>query len=791
MKNLLLFIFLLPVFCYANTTTDQDKISYSGYITDNNNQGVQYATVLLINAGKNHEGAVADSLGFFNLKVSKGTYTLKVQCLGYTPIQETIHITQSYRDTIHLKNTFTQTKEVVVRAQNIQRKSDRFIIQIPPSINKNGEELLRQAPGVWLSKDDISINGSGGTKLFVNDREIRLTGEPLIAYLQSIKSEDVQRIEVLPISGANEDADATGGTIHLYLRKYKNEGLRTSLTWENSLASSLQNYHPSISLNVHKGKLDMYAFGSDTYQPQNKGTFTSDRTYTEATNYFSSYSKVKIPTYNQTARMGAIYTLNEKNDIGAELEYIHDYKNTITDNHSAISENSPIVSDSYGLYHQKEIYNMYSVTANYQHKIDKQGSSFKIITDYISKRPTGKNRYDITQQNNDTTYKSYVKYNYDIASANLSLKKILTPKLSLETGIKYTSTNIKDHANYEGLSVDNSWQNIPQYEYALKYQEKIGAGYAMLSAGLGKLSLDAGLRFEKTKTRDYTNNLNKSYYNLYPHINSSYSFDKLHKWMLATQLSRNIERPAFYQLNPNRIQNSEYSYQIGNPALKPTYIDKLTATLIYNYRYTLTIGGNLHHNLIREFAKQDTLNANTSYITYENHYRENHWFIAINAPFKPTTWLNFTINMTGVKQCIKMTAESNYNNHYLLFINSNAAFSLPANYALELQYNGNSRLYSGNSQIEPYHVISFLCRKTWDEGKWIATVSVNNIFNQAAGYRSNLSAYITKTNYDLASQGRFIKFAVTWNFKIGQKTKNIKLENSSSGERDRLNQKVQ
>ena len=790
MRNLLLLIFLSPVFCYANTT-DQDKISYSGHITDNNDRGVQYATVLLINAGQSQEGAVADSLGFFKLKVSKGTYTLKVQCLGYVPEQKTIHITQNCSDIIHLKESSVKMKEVVVRAQTIQRKSDRFIIQIPPFINKNGEVLLRQAPGVWLSKDDISINGSGGTKLFVNDREIRLTGEPLIAYLQSIKSEDVQRIEVLPISGANDDADAKGGTIHVYLRKYKDEGLRTSLTWENSLTSSLQNYHPSISLNAHKGKLDMYAFGSDIYQPRNKGTITSDRNYSEATDYFSSYGKVKIPMYNQTARMGAIYTLNKKNYVGAELEYIHNYKNMITNNHSSISDNYPIIWDSYGLYHQKEIYNMYSATVNYQHKFDKQGSFFKIITDYISKRTTGKNRYDITQQNNDTTYNSYIKSNYDIASANISLKKILTPKSSFETGVKYTSTKMKDHANYQGLSDNSNWMDIPLYEYALKYQERIWAGYAVFVADLGKLSLNGGLRLEKTKTNDYTNNLNNSYFNLYPHINFNYSFDNLHKWMLATQLSRNIERPAFYQLNPNRIQNSEYSYQIGNPELKPTYIDKFAVTLIYNYRYTLTIGGNLHHNLIREFAKQDTLSTNTSYITYENHYRENHWFVAINAPFQPTTWLNFTMNVVGVRQCIKMTAESNYNNHYLLFINANASFSLPSNYTMELQYNGNNRLYSGNSQIEPHHEINFLCRKKWNERKWIATISVNNIFNQTTAYRSNLSAYSIKSKYDLASQGRFIKFAVTWNFKLGQKTKNIKLENSPFSERDRLSQKAQ
>jgi len=138
-----------------------------------------------------------------------------------------------------------------------------------------------------------------------------------------------------------------------------------------------------------------------------------------------------------------------------------------------------------------------------------------------------------------------------------------------------------------------------------------------------------------------------------------------------------------------------------------------------------------------------------------------------------------------------MTSESSFKNHYLLFLNINSTFNLPNDYSMELQYNGNNRLYSGNSQVEPYQIMSVLCRKKWNDGKWVATASVNNVFNNAFKYGSDLSAYSTKTDYDLASQGRFVKFALTWNFNLGKKTKNTKLENSSDSERDRLNQKAQ
>ena len=66
--------------------------------------------------------------------------------------------------------------EVVVRATQIERKGDRFVLSVLPHTGKDGSELLREAPGVWLSNNGLSINGASGTKVFVDEREVRLEG---------------------------------------------------------------------------------------------------------------------------------------------------------------------------------------------------------------------------------------------------------------------------------------------------------------------------------------------------------------------------------------------------------------------------------------------------------------------------------------------------------------------------------------------------------------------------------------------------------------------------------------
>ena len=211
---------------------------------------------------------------------------------------------------------------------------------------------------------------------------------------------------------------------------------------------------------------------------------------------------------------------------------------------------------------------------------------------------------------------------------------------------------------------------------------------------------------------------------------------------------------------------------------------------MYNYHYTLTIGGNLHRDLIREFGKQDAENSDISYITYENHYRENHWFAVLSIPWQPLSWFHLTGNIIGVRQCIKMYKKSPYNNHYLYFGNVMTSFYIPRNYTLELRYNGNSRLYSGNSEVAPYHTLHARISKKWKEGKWIFTLKADNLLNRKNSYVSHIEEYTTESIYDSAINGRSLKLSLTWNFNQGQKIKKITVEKNSAEERNRLNEKT-
>ena len=99
-----------------------------------------------------------------------------------------------------------------------------------------------------------------------------------------------------------------------------------------------------------------------------------------------------------------------------------------------------------------------------------------------------------------------------------------------------------------------------------------------------------------------------------------------------------------------------------------------------------------------------------------------------------------------------MYREDDYFGHFLYFANANATVLLPSDYSLEAQYNGVSRLYSGNSGIDPRHTFNLHLRKKWKDGRCVATLGVDNIFNRYNSYFSNVPSYSSQNRFELKPQ---------------------------------------
>ena len=370
MKKLILLILLLAM-AAANATAAR-MYPAGGRVVDEQGQAVEYATVVLLRCGEQVAGMATDDAGRFELKVPTGEYTLSIQYLGFDPVLRQVRVeADNDLGDIVLKSSSTQIEGVVVKAQLIRREADRFIVDVanaPAAIGKDGIELLERAPGVWVDDEKISINGKSGSKVYVNDRELRMEPAQLLTYLRSLRADDIQKIEVVPTTGADYDADSSGGIIRITLRKRRENGVEGSLSADSRLGRWVRSVNPRARVSYHSGRLDLYGLAWFNLETDE---FESDENtrYTSGSNSLEAHSEKFERDRNFGASFGSVYEINSRQSVGAEFEYWRNREKGPNDSYTDFTAAEGVIrTDS--RYDNFTARNNYSLTFNYIRKID-------------------------------------------------------------------------------------------------------------------------------------------------------------------------------------------------------------------------------------------------------------------------------------------------------------------------------------------------------------------------------------------------------------------------------------
>lgn len=590
----------------------------SGRVVDDSGEAICYATVVLSLQEEQITGGATDDQGRFELYVDAGEYELTISYVGY---QQESRIVESGVDLgeFTLKAESTKIDNVVVTSNFIRREADRFIVDVanaPSSIGQDGEELLRSSPGVWVMNDEISINGNSNPKIYVNDRELKLSNEQTMIYLRNLKSDDVRRIEVIPQSGAELDASSSSGVIMIYLKRQMSAGMIGNISLRGALNSDLQNYSPSASINFQTEKLSLNT--SAWYNGYSSNSATAITTnYTELDTQLSDISDSERCSFSGGGRLEAVYNFNSRHSVGAEVNYFKSGSRSLSGSESARAIGG-IESLSSSSYDTENDGGNLSVTFNYIYKLDSLGSTLKLLADYNNN--SGNSFSDnivVGVGKVDSLHQSRSFSDFKVATVTLAAEKVIAPKLTLKSGAKYTNNDMDSRSNYSYFG-DGEWQELAAYNKDELYTEEIGAAYLIGSSHLGRWSMVAGLRAEYTKTKGRDNLLNKDYMSWFPNFNLSYLLDPTGSNSITAQYSRSISRPNFWSLNPARTQSAEYLYIIGNPSLLPEYKNSVNLTFVYKYKYSLTASMQIAENSITQIMMQDQDNPNVTYISSEN-----------------------------------------------------------------------------------------------------------------------------------------------------------------------------
>lgn len=763
----------------------------TGRVVDEQGGNVEFASVILLHGGEQAAGTATDTEGRFTLKVPSGDYTLSIQYLGYEPLKREIRIGEELQlGDFTLRPSARKIEGIVVRGQLIRREADRFVVNVanaPSAIGRNGIELLEHAPGVWLDNDKITINGKSGSKVYINDRQLRMEATQLMTYLRSLHAEEIRKIEVIPTTGADYDADSAGGIIKITLRKRRENGVEGSVTMTTYQSGLQHSYSPGGSISYHTGRLDLNASAwswlGNTIMISEEST-----SYTGSDKRLRAHSKMDENDYTGGGTIEAVYEIGSRHSIGAEFSFLH--MNEENENPTATDLIAGTTTRTASDYNGSNRATGFEGTFNYIWKIDTLGSTFKLLGDYAHRttRIRSDNFSRITAPAPapviDSSYRDHTLSKYCVAALTLALEKNFSPRWSLKTGMKYTRNDMRNDARYE-YRRDDRWAPDDNQSFAINYTEHIAAAYGIVSAKFGRLNFIAGLRGEYTRTYGRGEKMGRNYFSLFPNANISWSLDGEGAYSVVAQYGRTIERPQFWVMTPRRMQISDYTYQTGNPELDPAYKHDVSLTLVMKHKYTLTGGVIIQTGEIQQTMVPDGDNPDRLCLTWLNFATTKNYYVTANLPFQFTKWWSLNVNASYVRQGQRIDRHSPEQHYNICSVNSSTTFTLPAKCYIDLSYRFQSRMNFGNCWVEPMHFLHAGLKKRFGE-RFTASFTVRNLLDRTQHIGARGEGFVRTVDNRQPWVKRSCQIGLTYNFKAGKAFKKRSVEAGAADDKGRL-----
>lgn len=636
--------FLIALICSASFAQ-----TYTGKIIDKQNQPIPFANIVAKNIVDNSliAGVISDDNGVFSIKLKKENIYLEISFVGFTT--QKINPTKPNLGTIVLEEEGQQLQEIVITARKklIQQKVDRLVFNIENTVagrGGNALDALKVTPSVNVDTDKINIVGKGTVRVMINDRILQLSGNELTAYLNSIASDDIKKIEVITTPPSKHDAEGDSGLINIILKKSKEN------SWNNQIrASYTQATYPLFNFgntfNYNKNKVSLVA------------SLNRTQGYTAQFNQFdilypsaSTVSNLDMKNKEKmtSGRLGLDYNLNSNATVGIL------YRGSFEDK-SVNDGGRTLTNDGNGTYtlnkgNAKQTNRNHAVNIHYIQKLDTLGRKLSIDVDYFN--------FDNSFTRNFSSEQFVTNPNYFEAenSTRQNIKNysgridIAHPSqwANFSYGVKTTVTKTdSDVAFY------NTTTGTPVFDPAqsneFMYSENINAVYVDMSKPLGKKwQTKVGLRFENTQTKGVSKTNNQTdintYNKLFPSVFLGYTPSRENMFNLS--YSKRIRRPSFERLNPFRFYINSISYQEGNPFLKPQISDNLEFKHIFKGKLISKVFVSYVDDGYFNIIKAEDGTQQRIVVTFDNFYTAYNYGLTETFLYNPTAWWSTTTQAT-------------------------------------------------------------------------------------------------------------------------------------------------
>lgn len=746
---------LLLISCILSNTCTFSQCQISGKIVDPSNVAVPLAPIALMSYADSviYKGVLTDEKGNYCFNgIKGGTYIIKISVIGFSDTySEKIEFDSISKvlAPIILKAGSTDLKEVAVSAikDPIEYKNGNIIVNIedsPLAVGNSVYDLLSHLPGVIVQNDNITMEGSAGVKIFIDDRIQQMSGQQLINLLRSINSSSVEKIEILKNPPVKYDASGAGGIINIKTKKLKITGFSGSVNYNFGKGFNIV-HDGGVSLNYKWKKIAVFSnvdgyLGLLRFDNNFKKSISADSVITVFDQQSHDYDDGKFLTIN----LGADWYVNKNNIVGVRFQFNPGYSMRSTSGTNYISDNSLGYSQlKYSSATPNSwIYNSYNFNA--EHLFDTLGTKLSFSTDFYAPyidvyHGTYENRF-LDNNGSETmpsiNFKSDNTLNFSIISSKLDFEKKLSKTLNLEVGVKESYQKIaSDYVLQNKNNLTGEYIIDSAYTNRFSYAENISAAYFNLQQHIKKVSFQIGLRGENTivHTESLISNYkyDKQYFKVFPVISVDYKRSEKNVFQLS--YNNRINRPNYNSFNPYKSFINTLTSSIGNPYLRSTISNTINLSYTYNGKISNSF---TYRRVSHPFMSYASQNDSTKESIFQIGNLSNSNIIGYSLFIQTNIykWWSLTLNVG----CYYVDYVGNINSaHYR---NSSFTYNgyisnqfiLPNDIKIEL-----SASYNGPRLEEVYYYKSLLyvglaIKKSFLKDKLNFTIGVNDLFKLGA-----------------------------------------------------------
>jgi hypothetical protein len=376
--------------------------------------------------------------------------------------------------------------------------------------------------------------------------------------------------------------------------------------------------------------------------------------------------------------------------------------------------------------------------------------------DYSTGKSQDDDRNLIQSKLAQNIFESQNRSNYDLFAGKL-MSDINILKGNFNFGGEYSYTKYNQHYDIVNSTVNNGLVSNSNTS-----KQNILAAFVSYSKSINNVLIKAGLRYENLEFDYFENGLkndaqSKTYKSLYPSVTVSYQND-----IIETSLSyRNTtNRPDYHELRNSVNYINEFTYESGNPYLKPKRSNSFTYMFAWKSLYFMASYSMLKNQII--FDNSQYLNENIILYKPVNISKSQEFTVSSGYSSTIGIW-TASLELSMQKQFLKSGNPQLKYNKPMFLADFQNTFEFSQLFDLLIEFSGNT---NGNTNIAYYYNsyrINIGLIKTVLNGKLRFNLKANDIFN------SDKEKWIMNINNIYASKRgyynlRGITFSATYLF---------------------------